>query len=161
MFQKNKKNPGETQNQPEAGENLNQPQKKDSSGSGNAELDDLEKEAEDYVVVGPGIGYPTAPEPMKTDGAIFEAPAKMIFDLIAARRGPHWRLTDAEAKGVAATFAPVWDIYIPKVANKHKELTMFLMTVGAIITGRAAQDGKEAGHIDNHGAAGGGQNNAT
>ncbi len=72
-------------------------------------------------------------------GELCTALLSVGFSLVAARRGDHWTLNEAEARETGNAVGAVLDKYFPDMNQHGPELTA-LMTVGAVLTPRLMTD---------------------
>lgn len=110
-----------------------------------AELAALEQAAanEDYQ---PGPDEPLAgdheaAEPEISTGELCTSLLSIGFNLVASRRGDHWRLSDGEAHETGQALGAVLDKYFPDLSNQGVEVTA-VMTCAMVLTPRLMQDRK-------------------
>lgn len=94
-------------------------------------------------------GEGEAPEPaeseMVLDEDLFKVLAASIFDLIAARKGEHWKLSEPEVNALAAPGTRVANRLMEKLGVQNTEQSdyvILLLTVLAIVASRMMEDGR-------------------
>jgi len=101
-----------------------------------AELEQLAQQADGEPLGGeyvPGDEpAPDGPAGNIETGEILAPVLQITFGVIAAKRGAHWALTDAEAVELGRAYGAVLDKYFPDAANRFGvEITAIMVTAAA------------------------------
>ena len=96
------------------------------------ELESLHAEALEAEVVDEGHGEPEA-EPQGLGGEACAALAGTVFELVAMRRGEHWRLNNEESQAFGNALDAVLQKYAPQVGNVGPEASLLLVTAAVLM----------------------------
>lgn len=101
-----------------------------------AELEALaaaEYQAPGELAPGQGIaGAPPVQDQGPDNGELAGSVVLVLFELVAARAGDHWRVTPAEAQAWGAAAGPVLDKYLGR-GNLGPEVTLVAATLGLLV----------------------------
>lgn len=101
---------------------------------------DAEEPAEGEFI--PGQEPEPEPEQQHSTAEVLAPLLQITFGIVASRRGPHWALSDGEAKEAGEAYGAVMDKYFPEV-SMGPEVTAVMVTL-AIVGPRVMQDKHEA-----------------
>jgi hypothetical protein len=66
----------------------------------------------------------------------------LMFDRIAATKGEHWKLREAEKKTLGETTSNVANRYVGEVLGEHPELAALVISVAVVTIPRMMEDGR-------------------